>query len=137
MNDAERHEPNGSKTSLAYNSLTETDTRGHFIPEHGSTRAALQAATLQVRSVPVAPARPQTRRRGHRRGASLPLGQLTAYDHVMINCEKCGHALRKAAVGVAMICAACGTVAIPTPPNPQSYGQVLPHIRRRPEFILG
>jgi hypothetical protein len=25
--------PNGSKTSLAYNSLTETDARGHFIPE--------------------------------------------------------------------------------------------------------
>jgi hypothetical protein len=26
--------PNGSKTSLAYNSLTETQARGHFIPEH-------------------------------------------------------------------------------------------------------
>jgi hypothetical protein len=26
--------PNGSKTSLAYNSLTETDARGHFVPEH-------------------------------------------------------------------------------------------------------
>jgi hypothetical protein len=25
--------PNGSKTSLAYNSLTETRARGHFVPE--------------------------------------------------------------------------------------------------------
>jgi hypothetical protein len=29
--------PNGSKTSLGYNSLTETDARGHFIPEHGGS----------------------------------------------------------------------------------------------------